>query len=243
MLYHLSQAGFRTDTITVEASSKTKILNFFNTYSLSVIRNIKEIVFSKDHKINYVKKEFQSVGRYKKVIITALSENHSKIFTLFNVKKTVTQAQIIIQFKKLLIIDEPIIDFTSILFFHEGDLSPLSINKLYQVQYKRNNKTYVEDFHANSWNDLKELCDTLIDGELTEIRKYVHSSNRVITNTLLNCYSYVSVNMYNDEAKRNFKITNLRHSTNINQLQIDIINTFTLKGFSVDSDKLRLSFK
>lgn len=243
MRFHLSLAGSRTDTITVESPSKSKLLEFFNKVSLSVVRNIKEIVFSKDYNINYVDKPFISQGRYKKVIVTALSATHSKIFTLFNIKITVSKEQIMTEFKKLLIENEPIIDFTSILFFQEGDLSPISKLNLYQIQYKRNGKTYVEDFHSSSWQILKGMADTLIDGEITEIRKYVHTSNIVKTKVLTNCYASVNVNIYDDVMKKNFKITNVKRSYDINILKTDIQNVFTLSGKKVDSNNIKLTFR
>lgn len=174
MFFHLSLFTGRTESLKVESSSHTKLIDFFTTFSTSIIRNIKRIRYSKELFINYTDKTYLQEEVYKKVIVTALSENYSKIYTLFDIKKSVTEDILKSQFMKLYIKDEPIIDFAYIEFFSEGVLSPIDINNLYQVSYKRNNKTKVEDIYAPSWEVLLDVVDNIIGGEIIEIREYLY---------------------------------------------------------------------
>ena len=47
-MFHFTTSYGRSDSITVESSTKSKLLTFLTTYSDAVIKNIKEIVFSKE---------------------------------------------------------------------------------------------------------------------------------------------------------------------------------------------------
>jgi hypothetical protein len=173
MIFHITTRFGRSDTFHVEAISLSSLLGFFQTFSHAVVANVKEVMFSKEFNVNYVQKNYVQSDVWQRVYIHALSENKAKTFTLYNIKRTVTQEMIVDQFKKLYIEDEPIIDFSSIIFYEEGS-SPIDIHNLYQVQYKRRNKTCVESFHAPSWQVAYEVAEELIDGEITEVRKYVH---------------------------------------------------------------------
>lgn len=50
---------------------------------------------------------------------------------------------------------------------------------MFQVQYKRDSKTYTEDFYSDSYDKVKDFFENVIDGELIEIRKYVHLDTTV----------------------------------------------------------------
>ena len=91
MIYHITTSQGRSDTFYLESSSKSKVLTFLNSVSTAVVRNIKEVVFSKKYNINYIEKEFVPSKTYYKVIVFALTKNYADTITLYNVKKTVTK--------------------------------------------------------------------------------------------------------------------------------------------------------
>jgi hypothetical protein len=240
-LFHVSLSLGRTDTQTYEADSKSKLLAFFNTVSEAVVRNIKQIVMSKEYKINYIKKDFVATATYHRVIVHAMSKNYSESYTLFHIKKTVTEDDIKKQFKKILIKNEPIVDFISIQFFNEG-VSPTNTDNLYQVQYRRNSRTYTVDYHGLSWQHIRDLAESLIDGEITEIRKYVHHDPTVKKDTQNNYYNSVSCYMSSEDRYRSVKIPKIKHTIKHSELLDQVKNTFKVHGDTVDINNISTKY-
>ena len=241
-LYYVSLAASRTDVTVLESKSLAKAKNLLSI-SKSIIRNIKLIEYSKEYNLNYAAKSFTSGATYKKVLVSALSKNKSKIFSLFNVKKSITEDEIKKQFKTLYIEDEPIIDFTSIQFFVEGDERPTIITNLYQVQYKRLNKTYVEDLYSKDYRSLLKVCEKLIDGEITEIRKYLHLDKKVLNKALLNCYHRVSIKVTNEDSYRSFSITNVKNSLTPNQIEDYVIANLTIQNQTINRNNIKINIR
>lgn len=178
MLFHVTCSQGRADSLYYESTSKTKILTMLNTLSTAIVRNIKEVVYSKAYNINYVEVPFVPVPTYHKVVILASSKSYAKTFTLYNVKRTVTKELLEIEYKKLFINDEPITDFFDIQFYTNPSLVK-NYDNLYQVQYKKDSKTYLEDFYSDDYRKVKNFFEKIIGGELTEIRKFVHHDSTV----------------------------------------------------------------
>lgn len=174
MIYHVTSSQGRADTFYLQSTSKSKILAFLNSVSTAIVRNIKEVVYSKTYNINYVSKpDFIPSAVFHKVVIFAYSAKYSQQFTLYNVKKNITQEFLETEYKKMYINDEPITGFFDISFYNEVSKDE-NIDRLFQVQYKRDSKTYTEDFYSDSYEKVKDFFEAVIDGELIEIRKYVH---------------------------------------------------------------------
>jgi len=240
-IFHCTLSLGRSDTIFVESSSKAKLLSFFNTVSEAVVRNIKEIVFSKDYNINYKPYEYIPESTYSKVIVQALSQNYSQTYVLHHIKKSVTEEELKKQFKKLVIKNEAIIDFVTIQFYDEG-VSPIDPDNLYQVQYKRNSKTYTENFYGNSWQDIRDLAISLIDGEVTEIRKFVHHDSTIKKDTGSNYFKSCSFTLDNSEMYRTYKIPKVKHNIPHDVLVEHFANAFTLKGKSPKKDEIYIKY-
>lgn len=242
MIYHITLSQGRSDTIYLESSSKSKILTLLNTISTAVVRNIKELVYSKDYNINYVSKPFEPSPTYHKVIIFALTENYADTITLYNVKKTVTKELLQKQFKKLMINNEPIIDFFDIQFYNEG-VSPTSYDNLFQVQYKRNSKTYVEKFYSDSWLKVKDVAESIIDGEITEIRKFVHYDSTVRKDDVKDYHKSVYCNITNNEAYSKFSLPKVKKSVDYKQLISLLKLNLKFKGKSITNEEIKLSYR
>jgi hypothetical protein len=240
-LYHLTLSQGRSDTVTCESSSQTKLLDFFKTVSTAVVRNIKEIVYSKDYNINYIPSNYVEEGVYHKVIVLASSENFSKTFVLFNIKQSVTEDKIKKQFKNLLINNEPITDFIDITFYTEGD-SPTNYNNLYQVQYKRNSKTYIENLYANSYEQVLEFANELIGGEITEIRKFLHHDSRVKKDYGTGYFKSVTCSLYSDDGYRSLKIPKVDNTIKHDDLINHISNTFQVHTKPINKAELKLKY-
>ncbi|BFU77180.1 hypothetical protein ALC152_03950 [Arcobacter sp. 15-2] len=240
-MFHFSTSFGRGDSVTVESSSKSKLLTFLTTYSDAVVRNIKEIVFSKDYNINYTPTPYVASNTYDKVIVQALTQNYSQTFILFDIKISITEDILKQQFLKLYIKDEPIIDFNSIQFYNKGG-SPIDITNLYQVQYKRNGKTRLASFYSSNWETIKDVAKTIIDGEITEIRKYIHhdTSNKKDDN---NSFKSVNIYMSKNDKYRSFKIPYVKHSYNHQSFLSDVHDTFLIDGTKVDNEDIKMTFK
>lgn len=238
-LFHLNLKYNRSDSMIVEAVSLDSLKQFYNRVSLSILQNVKKIVYSKKYNINYTPYNFVPTGRYKKVIVFASSLNYTEIFTLFHVKKTITEEQLINDFKNLYIKDEQIIDIIDVQFFEmEGNLSPTDIKNKHQVQYQIGGKTFVEDFYSKDYQTLLSVVKSIIDGEITEIRSYLHFDNSIKTDNPTNCYSSVSINLYDENIKHSFKITNVKHTISHDELLTLVQQTFKLDGKTVDLSKM-----
>jgi len=240
-LFHSTLTMGRSDTIVTENSSKTSLLTFLKTHSKAVVRNIKEIVYSKDYNINYTPTTFVPSETYDRVVVQALSASYAESYILFNIKRTVTEKDIETQFKKLLINDEPIIDFVNIIFYEKGD-SPTNYNNLFQVQYKRNSKTYIENFYSKKWEDVFSIAKTLIDGEITEIRKFVHYDPKNKKDDGVGYYKSVTVSLFSEDGYRTLKIPKVSHDIPHDELITNISNTFKVHGKPIKKDDLKLKY-
>jgi hypothetical protein len=114
--FHVTLKQGRSDSLTLEADTKSDILTFFNTTSTAVVSGIKKIVFSKELNINFIPVPFVNSAYYKEVLVFAKSETKSKVFRLYFVNKSVTEDILFNQFLKLNIDDEKIIDIYNIQF-------------------------------------------------------------------------------------------------------------------------------
>ncbi len=240
-LFHVTLSQGRADSTHYEAFSKSKLLNMLTSLSEAVVRNIKEVVFSKDYNINYVKKEYVYGAVYHKVVILATSKSYAKTFTLYNVMKTVTEEKLKTEFKKLFINDEPIIDFFDI-EFSENPIVTKNINNLFQVQYRRDSKTYLEEFYADDYLKVKRFVENVIGGELTEIRKFVHYDGTVKRDD--NDYiKRISVFISNDSSKISTFIPKVKRKLS-NQFVLDTIkDSLLLKTNKIKSEEIILTYK
>ncbi|MDD2896914.1 MAG: hypothetical protein PHG81_12930 [Aliarcobacter sp.] len=242
IIFHITSSQGRADTFYLHATSKSKILTFLNSVSTAIVRNIKEVVYSKTYNINYVSKPpFVPSAVFHKVIIFAYSASYSQQFTLYNVKTSVTQEFLETEYKKMYINDEPITGFFDISFYNEVSKDE-NIDRLFQVQYKRDSKTYTEDFYSDSYEKVKDFFDAVIDGELIEIRKYVHLDTTVKKDD----GDYVKrVNFY-------FSLDGGAFSSSIPKVKKDvgpimfkelIKQNLNYNNKNIDSDIIKLTFK
>lgn len=242
IFFHITMSQGRGDSFYLESTSKTKILNFLKTFSTAVVRNIKEIVYSKKFNVNYISKPpFVEGLVYHKVIIFAYSKNFSKQFTLYNVKKSISQKDIETAYKKLFIINEPILGFYDISFYNEISKSE-NIEYLYQVQYQRNSKTYTEEFYADSYEKVRDFFELLVDGELLEIRKYVHLDNTIKKddgNYFKRCSFYISDEHFQFSSFIPKIFTNFKHEV----FKDSVVQNLTLNGKQIDKNKIKLTIK
>lgn len=242
MIFHVTLSQGRADTLHYQSSSKNTLLSFLNAVSTAVVRNIKEVVYSKAYNINYVKKPpFVPLSVYHKVIVVAYSDNYSQAFTLFNVKKTVTQEILEIEYKKLFINGEQIKGFYDIQFYNES-LSNLNIDNLYQVQYSRDSKTYTEDFYSDSYEKVKDFFEKIMDGELLEIRKYVHFDKTIKKDDS----DYINrVNVYFDDTdvKASFVLPKVKKSLLHDQLLELIKNGLKIGNKTIDKNFIFVTYK
>ena len=63
--------------------------------------------------------------------------------------------------------------------FYEEVSNDIIVDNLYQVQYKKDSKTYTEKFYSDNWRNVKDFFDNVVAGELLEVRKFVYSDDTV----------------------------------------------------------------
>ncbi len=116
-MFHVTQTLGRADSAVLEAKSKSDLLTYLSSVSKAVTSSIKLIVYSKSLGINFVPVTYQKELTFSKVLVFCKSKNHSKVFTLYHVKKTVTNEIILKEFKKLKIRGEEINDIYNVQYY------------------------------------------------------------------------------------------------------------------------------
>lgn len=242
--FHITSSQGRADTYYLEASNKLKLLSFLNSVSTAVVRNIKEVVYSKTYNINYVEgKENVPSLVYHRVVVVATSKSYSQTFELFNINRSVTKEILMKQLKKLTIHDEPITSFLDITFYDEG-VSPISYDNLYQIQYQRNSKTYTENLYSDSYIKVKEFFDTVMDGELLEIRKFVHHDNKVVKDDSTKYSKRVTVYVKNNNGSFVSFIPKVKKTLHDNQLKQMCKESLLSNGKKIVNDEeILLTFR
>lgn len=240
--FHVTLSQGRADTFYLQSSSKSKVLTFLNSVSTAIVRNIKEVVYSKTYNINYVSKPpFFPSAVFHKVIIFAYSANYSQQFTLYNVKKSVTQELLETEYKKMYIKDEQITGFFDISFYNEIAKNE-DIDRLYQVQYKRDSKTYTEDFYNDSIEKVKDFFESVIDGELIEIRKYVHLDTTVKKDDG-DYIKRVSFYASDDSSFMSASIPKVKKTLTHAQIKNLIVSNLEIHNKNIDSNLIKLNFR
>lgn len=114
--YHVTMTQGRADSFTVESNNYNDLKTFLTNISTAVITSIKKIVFSKDLNINYITRTFSNELFYHSVSVFCKSNNFADIITFYNVKKSVTENDILQSVKLLTINDEQVVDIYNIQF-------------------------------------------------------------------------------------------------------------------------------
>lgn len=87
----------------------------------------------------------------------------------------------------------------------------------FQVQYKYATKTFLDDFFANSYQDIIDFFDNISACEITEIRQYEYENNTYPIDDE-NYIKYCTVNLADDTKKYTFRITKIKKSVNETEL-------------------------
>lgn len=99
-LYHVTMTQGRSDSFYVECSSSPLLKNFLSEVSTANIDNIKEVVYSKEYNVNFIKKTSESFSYDLELNIFCSSDNYSKIFKIPFAKKDISIDNILKTFKK-----------------------------------------------------------------------------------------------------------------------------------------------
>lgn len=114
-VYHITMSQGRSDSLTLEATSKSDILNLLNSMSTAIVSSIKLIVYSKEYGINYVPTIFALVPFFSKVQILVKSKTKARTLTFYHFKKNYDKDKLLKDIQKLYIDDESITDIINIL--------------------------------------------------------------------------------------------------------------------------------
>ena len=137
--------------------------------------------------------------------------------------------------------DELITGFFDISFYNEVAKTE-NIDRLFQVQYKRDSKTYTEDFYSDSYDKVKDFFENVIDGELIEIRKYVHLDTTVKKDDA----DYVKrVSMYVDgkDTKMLSSLPKIKKDIPHDALLNLIVDNLNVNNLPIDKQSIRLTYR
>jgi hypothetical protein len=106
---------------------------------------------------------------------------------------------------------------------------------IYQVQYKINSMTYVDDYEANSHDDIRNLFDDLTSCEVIEIRKYKYEG---LAPSPIDDNNYVSSVKFNlgvkDGFNHNFRMPKVRKTLNDSDYVSLAYEHLEVKGSKID---------
>lgn len=115
-MFHVTLKLGRSDSLVVGANSSADILTYFNIVSKAVVTSIKKIVYSKEYNINYTPIENITDSLYSEVLVFAKTKTYSKVFRIYNVKKSVSEDDLISMFQSLTIESEKIEDIYNVVY-------------------------------------------------------------------------------------------------------------------------------
>jgi hypothetical protein len=114
----------------------------------------------------------------------------------------------------------------------------------YQVQYKLNSNTYLDDFEANSHEDIKNLFSDLSSAKITEIRKYKYEGLAPIPKDDNNYVDYVKCTASVTDGFRNtFKIVKVKKTISDQDFQDLVFQHIEIKGKKPDFISTNFNFK
>lgn len=241
--FHVTMTQGRADSFELESTSKGKLLTFLNTVSTAVVSSIKEIVFSKEKNINYNSTiQISNEKAYRKVEVFCKSENYAKLFTLYHVPLSVTKELLVKEFKKLLILDEPIIDIYNVLFFEdvEGVARPSDNN--YQLLYKVNSRSHHIELEATDFTIVKDFFENVLQRDLYEIRHHVHNDDSLkLDNADYVSYKSCYVKGLNG-AINSFKVPKIKRTISNNQFEQLVYENVNVNGQKIKSIRVTTKF-
>lgn len=241
--FHVTLTQGRSDSIECQADSKSDILNFFNTVSTAIVSSIKHVVYSKTKKINFTKSILPSKEKaYNRVEVFCRSKTYAKIFTLYHVPLSVTKEVLVSNFKKLLIVDEEIIDVFNVVFFDDIEGVARDSNNSYQLLYKINSKTHHIELQAKDSQTVIDFFTNVLQRDLEEVRHHQHKDTR----TKIDDGDYVKYKSCFIKNKQNeistIKVPKVKKS--INDIEFDklVLNTFYIGSQKVNSLSVTTKF-
>lgn len=245
-IFHVTLSQGRADTLYLYSSSASKVLSFLNSVSTAIVRNIKEVLYSKDLNVNTISYSppvyVGSVPIYHKIIFTAYTSSYSKTFTLYNVKKSITLQTLRVSMMGLSIRDQKITSIGTVTYYDEVSVDGFWYN-YYQVQYKRNSKTYIEDFYADSISGIYNLFKNIINGEIIEIRKYALVDSTIKADDG-NYGKRIGAYITDDSSYMSFSIPKSKKGLSLLEIKSYIVSYLDFhNGKKIDFDKIKLTFK
>lgn len=111
----------------------------------------------------------------------------------------------------------------------------------YQVQYKLNSKTHTMNLYSDSWQKVRDFAQTLISGEITEIREFVHEDNRTIKDDKDYIHSK-TLSMINDNGYISLRIPKIKKTVTDQLIETLVFNTVSIHNKKVNSVKITTKY-
>ncbi|RXJ82649.1 hypothetical protein [Arcobacter sp. F2176] len=111
----------------------------------------------------------------------------------------------------------------------------------FQIQYKYNSKTHTMNLDSDSWQKARDFALTMINGEITDIREFVHEDNRVIKDDKDYVHSK-TLTLKNDVGFNSLRIPKIKKSVNDILIQNLVFNHLLINNKKINSIKIATKF-
>ena len=112
---------------------------------------------------------------------------------------------------------------------------------IFQVQYKINSKTYTINLPSFRGDLLRDFVSTIINGEITEIREFIHEDSTIKKDDKDYIHSK-TLTLKNDLSLQSVRIPKIKKSLDDNELQNLISNPLLVQKTSINSVKIATKF-
>lgn len=111
----------------------------------------------------------------------------------------------------------------------------------YQVQYKANSKTHTLNLSAQSWQHARDFALELINGEITEIREFVHTDDTKKDDDN-NYIPYKTLVLRNERGIHSLRIPKVKKSVDDPFIESLAFNHLKLQNKRLNSIKITTKF-
>ena len=111
----------------------------------------------------------------------------------------------------------------------------------FQVQYKTNSQTHTINLSSDSWQKVRDFAKDLINGEITEIREFIHEDITVKKDDKDYIHSK-TLTLKNELAYVSLRIPKIKKTLTDNMLNDLVFSHLQIKNKKPDSVKIATKF-
>ena len=109
----------------------------------------------------------------------------------------------------------------------------------FQVQYKYNSKTHTINLTSDSWQKVRDFAQELINGEITEIREFIHQDDTVKKDDG-DYKNRLNIVLYNDGFQNAFRLSKIKKNIDEKEALNLASNFLKFRGKTPNSIKISM---